>query len=241
MPYRKRNVRCARPRRNIRRRFRRRRRNIPRTLRPRTYNFTRQFVENIELNPASPPSGWSFVGNGMVRSQEFSLALLPNYTEFTALFAQYRLLAVKQEYYFTDTGSININTTTGYNNSGGKQILMYINPNAIGSANAASLSEDFFMQSQCAKKRLCLHASGRPVKIYTKLKQLSQIYSNEVLNTDYVKIRPKFISTNEVNAEHYGLDMRLERVDGEEFSHGGSEYPHVKIITKLYLQTRQVQ
>lgn len=240
MPVRRRNRRKRPVRRNVRRRFHRRRR-VPRALRPRTYNFTRQFVENIQLNPSSPPTGWSFVGNGMVRSMEFSLAQLPNYTEFTSLFAQYRILAVKQEYYFTDTASVNIENTSGYNNTGGKQILMYINPNAIGSANASSLTEDFFMQSQCAKKRLCLRASGRPVKIYTKLKQLSQIYSNEVLNTDYVKIRPKFISTNEVNAEHYGLDMRLERVDGNEFSHGGDEYPHVKIITKLYLQCRQVQ
>jgi hypothetical protein len=209
-------------------------------LRPRTYNFTRQFVENIQLNPGSIPTGWSFVGNGMVRSQEFRISQLPNYTEFTSLFAQYRILAVKQEYYFTDTGSVNV-VEGSVNNSGGKQILMYINPNAVGAANAASLTEDFFMQSQCAKKRLCLHASGRPVKIYTKLKQLSQIYSNEVLNTDYAKIRPKFLSTGEVNAEHYGLDMRLERVDGQPFSTGGNIYPYMKIITKLYLQCRQVQ
>lgn len=238
MPYRKRNVRRARrPRRRVKRRIRRR---VHRPLRPSTYNFTRSFVENVELRVDAPPTGWSAVDGGLTRSQPFKLSDLVNYAEFTSLFAQYRLLAVKQEYYFTDTASVNIQSGI-YNNTGSKQIIMYINPNAVGTANASVLTEDFFMQSQVAKKRLCLRASGRPVKVYTKLKQLSQIFSAELLNTDYAKIRPRFVSTSEPQAEHYGLDLRLQRVDGEEFSHDASQYPKMKIITKVYFQCRQVQ
>lgn len=211
-------------------------------MRPRTYNFTRSFVETIDLNSTTPPTGWTAVESGLTRSQPFSLSDLPDNTEFAALFAQYRLLAVKQEYYFCDTASVNIEKSSGgYNNSGNKQIMMYTCPNAVGASNAALLTEGYFMQSQCVKKRLCLNAKAAPVKVYTRLKQLSAIFSAELGNTDYAKRHPGFLSTNEKQAEHYGIDMRLQRVDGKDFSFGGSNYPTVKIVTKVYLQTRQVK
>lgn len=239
MPLRRKNYRPRRPRR-FRRRFRRRLR-IHRPLRPSTYNFTRSFVENISLNNTSPPTGWSDVENGLCRSQPFTLSNLVNFAEFQNLFSQYRLLAVRQELYFVDTGSVNIQSGI-YNNTGSKQILMYINPNSVGRDNASLLTENFFLQSQVCKKRVCLHGSGRPVKLYTKLRQLSQVYANEPSSvyTDYAKIKPKFISTQEANTEHYGLDVRLQRVDGSVFSDAGSIYPDCKIVTKVYLQCRQV-
>lgn len=213
-------------------------------MRPRTYNFTRSFVETIDLNSTSPPTGWTAVENGLTRSQPFKISDLPDYAEFQALFSQYRLLAVKQEFFFADTASVNVQKTTVgtvYNNSGNKQIMMYTCPNSVGANNAASLTEQFFMQSQCVKKRLCLNSSGFPIKVYTKLKQLSSVFSAELGNKDYAKSKPRFVSTGEVQTEHYGIDMRLQRVDGEEFSFGGSVYPKVKIVTKVYLQTRQVK
>lgn len=167
------------------------------------------------------------------------MTMLPNYAEFKALFAQYRLMAISQEYYFSDTGSVNISDGT-YNNTGGKQILMHINPNAVGKDNALLLTEQFFLESQVAKKKVCLNGNGYPVKFYSKLTQLSQVYANELAVTDYAKQRPKFVSTAEDNTEHYGQDIRLERVDGQPFSTGGTVYPRVKIITKVYLQCRQV-
>lgn len=208
-------------------------------MRPRTYNFTRSFVETINLNSTTPPSGWTAVENGLTRSQPFQLSDLPDNAEFSALFAQYRLLAVKQEFYFCDTASVNVGPPA--NNPGNKQIMMYTSPNSVGAANASTLTEGYFMQSQCVKKRLCLNAMARPIKVYTRLKQLSAVYSGELGNTDYAKRHPGFISTNETQTLHYGLDMRLQRVDGENFSTGGSIYPTVKIVTKVYLQTRQVK
>lgn len=231
---------------NTARRPRTRRRRItkrvrmPMPMRPRTYYFTRSFVETLDLNGTTPPTGWTAVANGLCRSQPFDLSLLPQNSEFINLFAQYRLLAVKQEYYFCDTASVNFTDGT-YNNSGNKQILMYTNPNAVGVNNVGNLTEDFFMQSQSCKKRTCLHANGKPIRLYTKLKQLTDVYSGEIGNTDYVKSYPKFVSTTEPRCQHYGIDVRLQRVDNQAFSFGGSVYPKVKIITKIYLQCRQVK
>lgn len=212
---------------------------VARTMRPRTYNFTRSMIDQIQLNSTEPPAGWTRNGNAIVQSRGFKLSDLPNYTEFTQLFSQYRILAIKQEYYFTDTGSINVAVGTN-NNVGAKQIMLWANPNAVGKNNTSALTEGFFLQSQVSKKRLCLHASGRPIKLYTKCKQLSEIFSDEEGNTDYAKSYPKFVSTGEPDTEHYGLDIRLGRLDENVFSHDGSNYPTCKIITKVYLQCRQV-
>lgn len=242
MPKRKRSYAPKRNVRRARRTFKKRTRivRMPRPMRPRTYNFVRSFVETVSLNSTTPPAGWLAVDQGLVRSQPFSLSMLPQYSEFQTLFAQYRIMAVKQEYYFSDNVSGSVVDGTNVN-SANKQIIMYTTPNAQGVNNAANLTENFFMQSQCCKKRLCLNTQARPVKVYTKLKQLSRIYSGELGNQDFIKVSPKFVSTTEAEAQHYGLDMRIQRVDGNNFSTGGSNYPSVKIITKMYMQTRQVK
>lgn len=241
MPFRKRIIK-RRPRR-VNRKYGRTRKvpnnRVARPLRPRTYNFTRSFAETIELNNTTPPLGWTSVDNGLVRSQPFKLADLPNYLEFVNLFSQYRLLAVKQEMYFSNTNSVN-NVIGTQSDLGNKQIIMYCNPNMVGYDNTSLLTEQFFLESQSSKKKLCLNAIGRPVKIYSKVKQLVKVFSDELDNTDYSKAYPKFVSTGDINTEHYGLDMRLARIDGNIFSTGGNNYPSVKIITKVYLQCRQV-
>ena len=219
---------------------------MPRPLRPRNYFFQRSFVENVVLNPAAVPADWQVVDNGYCRSQPFKLSDLPQYQEFTNMFAQYRILAVKQDYYFSDTVSTNTGSAPTQT-LGSRQLMLYSVPNAQGTNNVANMTEGFFMQSQSAKKRLCLNTLGKPVGLYHKCKQLSRIFSGELGNQDFIKIKPKFVSTAETEAQHYGLDVRIQRVDNNAFSHGSSApqadyaYPTVKIITKLYIQCRQVK
>lgn len=250
MPKRKRsNARKRPPFRKARRTYKRRTKvvRMPRPMSPRTYNFTRSMAQTVILNnlDQTETTGWKkTVGEqSMSKQWTFKLNDLPNYSEFVALYEQYRIMAVKQEYYFSDSvaSSVAVANPAGgsYVNSSNKQIIMMTCPNAI--AKTHTLDENYFMQSQCSKKRLCLNSMGFPQKVYTKVKQLSRIYSAEEGNSDFIKVNPKFISTAETEALHYGIDMRLARVDGQEFSHGGSNYPSVKIITKFYLQFRQVK
>ena len=149
-------------RRNPRNRRNNRKTRVHRTLQPSTYNFTRSYVENLQLNTSLPPLGWAAVGNGLVRSQSFTLQLLPNFSEFQNLFVQYRLLAVSQEYYFSDTASTNVGTTPN-STQGSKQILMYINPNAVGRDNQLLLTEQFFLESQVAKKEYVYTVQENPL------------------------------------------------------------------------------
>lgn len=210
-------------------------------MRPRVYNFTRSFVETIPLvnNADSPsiPSGWSVTADaGMVKAQAFNLAQLPDYSEFTNLYAQYRIMAVKTTMYFSNTGS-----NAGDNTLSNKQILLYMAPNRNGISNTTKpLTEEHFLQTQATKKKLCLNSNGRPISVYMKLNQLNEVFSGTV-NTDYTAVKPKFLSTTETGAPHYGLDFRFQRVDNGQFSDGASVYPQVKMIHKVYLQCRQVE
>ena len=209
---------------------------IPRSVTsPMTYKFQQTFADSIQLNTAIPPTGWSAQGNALVRQMTFSLDELPTYTRFSNLFAQYRLLAVKTEMFFGNTVSDTLDT--GTSNSGNRQMLVYTMPNRAGVAE--TLTEDAFLQTQAHKKQLALKTDGKPTVCYQDLSQLSQVFHTGV-NTDYAKMSPKFISTGESGTPHYGLDIRIQRVDGEEFSQSTATYPFVKLLHTVYFECRQV-
>ena len=56
----------------------------------------------------------------------FNIAQLPDYSEFTSLYAQYRLLAVKSTMYFSST-----NSDQGNEALANKQILQYLVDNLL--------------------------------------------------------------------------------------------------------------
>lgn len=240
--YGKSSIRKRTKRANMRRRARKSRGGwkLARPMRPRVYNFTRCFVETVQLvnNAGGPvPDGWQIAADaGMVKAQAFNLAQLPDYSEFTSLYAQYRILAVKTTMYFSST-----NSDQGNEALANKQILLYMAPNRNGVGHAVKpLTESHFLQTQATKKKLCLNTNGRPISVYMKLNQLNEVYAGTV-NSDYTAVKPKFISTTETSTPHYGLDFRFQRVDNGLFSAGGSVYPSVKMIHKVYLQCRQVE
>ncbi len=209
---------------------------IPRSVSsPITYKFKQTFADTIELNVNVTPAGWTANANGLVQQQVFNLSDLPNFTRFTNLFAQYRLTSVKTEMFFLNTVSDVIDPASS---NGNRQIIVYTMPNRIGSVE--TLTEDAFLQTQCFKKQLAIKTDGKPTVCYTDLSQLSSTYASGV-NTDYAKTTPKFISTQENNTPHYGLDIRIQRVDGMPFSAGtASAYPFVKILHTVYFECRQV-
>lgn len=239
MPKRKRSYgsRRSKRRRITKRRVLRKRRSA-RPMRPRTYNFTRKDVQTIELvapDSGTPPAtNWFLEDNGMCTNRTFSLNQVPNFSEFTNLFTQYKINAVKQTFYFSNT-----NSDAGLA-AADRQVIMYAVPNRSGTSTAgAPLTEEFFMENSATKQRLCLNTNGRPISLYTKLDQLNEVYGGPGL-TDFVRCRPRFINTAENSLPHVGLQMRFQRVDNQPFSTGGATFPKMKIVTKYYFQTRQV-
>lgn len=210
---------------------------IQRGLSPAVYPFKRSISTTIGLNTSAPPTDWNVSGNNLYRNWGFSLGQINDYQEFTNLFKYYRLKGVRVQMYFSN----NVSTSEdGNNNSANQQILMWMDRNQDGSNFAAAGLEATYLDSQTAKKRLCLKTNGKPIDIYMPLMQQNMIFGNDG-NTDYTVTKPKWIATHEPTTAHYGYKMMLQRVDGQPFTSGITNSQYCKIIQTLYFQCKKVE
>lgn len=211
---------------------------VPRKPRmaPRVLQFKRKFVQDLVLNTASAPIGWTSLSaagdEALVLNYVISMAQIPNYTAFTSLFDSYRIKGVRIQGYY----SFNV-TTPGSQ----AQAMLYYCRDHMGQSVAAQLSEDWFLERPRSRKRLLVNSTGRPsFDIYMPLTQLANTYQS-VTNNDYTMKRPRFISTNEVNTPHYGLNLRIQRIDGNTFTANTSnQYPTLKLFTTVYWECRGI-
>lgn len=166
--------------------------------------------------------------------QQFTLNQLHNATDFTTLFAQYRINAVKVELIPQATSIPQGNRGAGLGlGAEFSQLVAYVMPNPhgqFGPTAISSLSEQICLDAQYCKKRKWIN--GKPFKIYTKTNQLGMVYASTV-NTDYVKIKPRLLSTNEIDTPHYGLSILFVNQNG-----GTLPVIPCKIITTFYIECR---
>ncbi len=195
-----------------------------RGMRQSTYLFKRSITTVVPLAIGALTDGWTDAGdNGIYKQFVFNLDQLTgaSQTDFTNLFKRYKIAGVKVELAFNSTGSVISSGPTGTSSTvPGGQLQVYTTPNRSGRKRTVltPLTEAVLMNTQAKKKRLALNG-GRPLKYYMKPTQLNQIYASAT-NTDYGVQRAQYISTGEPTAEHYGLEMYINRVDGEALSSG---------------------
>lgn len=211
---------------------------VQRGLRPAIYPFKRSVSTVIGLNTSSPPTGWNVAGNNLYRNWGLTLGELDDHLDFVDLFKYYRLKGVRIQMYFSNTVSA---SEDGNNNSPNSQIMMWLDTNLNGSNNADAGEETTYLNSQTAKKKLCLKSNGRPVDIYMPLRQQNQMYGGTGGAIDYATVKPKWISTNEPTTPHYGLKMMLHRIDNQPFTSGINNSQYCKIIQTVYFQCKKVE
>lgn len=228
MPYRRRTTTRRRPR---KRTYRRRRPmgRIQRSLKykPAVHIFKRSIVENLLLSNASVPTGWvrdTGDGKSIKRNYEFTLNDLTDPTDFTNLFAYYKLNAVKQEIY-------SANTIADDDNS---QLMVFWDTNKSSRVQG---TEQSFLESQTSKRAILKPSCS--LKMYTKLRQLSNLY--KLTDDDYAVVRPRYVSTSEPNTPHYGCSVRISRVSGQDFGADMNNFQYLKIITTIYLSVKKIQ
>lgn len=205
---------------------------------PSIHAFKRSITQTIQLSTTAVPEGWYASGNNLYKNWGFSLSSLNSFQEFTDLFKYYKIAGCRLQLYFSNTGS---NPTMGsnmyYPNS---QILMHLDTNRDGEDSSTTGLEATYLNSQTAKKKLCLNSTGRPIDIYMPLRQQSMVYGGAT-NTDYATVKPKWISTNESTTPHFGYKMMLQRVDGQAFSGLTTNTQYVKIVNTLYFKCKKVE
>lgn len=150
----------------------------------------------------------------MFKQWVFKLSDLSDLTDF-ALFRRYKINAVNVQLAFSNTSA----DANGYNFNNNYQLQIYTAGNRSGRTDE-EIDEPMMLNIQASKKRLCLNG-GKPLNFYMRTNQLSETYASAT-NTDYVVARPRYVSTGETGCEHYGLNMFINRVDGQAFGTGGS-------------------
>ena len=238
MVFRRNARKTRRPRRAFRRNVRGRRASatqsrVPRGLTPAVYRFKRDIEATIALDPSSPPEGWTADGTSRIYNQfGWSLGALGSASDFTNLFAQYRLKGARVRLYFSNTQSAAMGNSNSFSNS---QLMVRMAPNQSGQQDV--LDTPYWAQAQAKKYRLCLNG-GRPLDIYMPLKQANLVTTST--GSANTIMSPKFLDTSASNVQHYGINMSIERTDGQPLSSGSGNYQYAKLITTLYIECRRV-
>ena len=209
---------------------------IPRSMRPLRYTFKRDLETTIQLNGSAAPDGWSNDGNFRIYTNlAWSLASLGATTDFTNLFRQYKINGARTRLFFSQTGSSN-STTSNSSYFTNSQILCRLATNQRGTAEV--LDNAYWFQRQAKKYKTALNG-GRPIDLYMPLTILSEVASST--GTSNIMRKPSYVSTANTNVVHHGLNIALERVDGQSFSDNQANYQYCKMITTLYLEFRGVE
>lgn len=209
---------------------------VPRSMRPLRYTFKRDLEQTIQLNGSTAPDGWYNDGNYRIYTNlAWSLASLGATTDFTNLFRQYKINGARVRMYFSNTASTTteLGSNSYYTNS---QILCRMATNQRGTDEV--LNNSYWFQRQAKKYKTALNG-GRPIDIYMPLTILSEVASST--GSSNVMRKPSYVSTANTNIVHHGLNIALERVDGQGFSQNQSNYQYCKLITTLYLEFRGVE
>lgn len=202
------------------------------------HSFKQSFNQVIGLNTTAPPTGWSVNGNNLYRAMKFKLTDLQQHGEFTDLFAMYKIKAVRMQMYFSNSVAESMNESSGTASSPNQQILCWMDRNTGTTAFTGDTDE--MLNSQTAKKKLCLRTDGRPLDIYMPVRPMSNIEQDSTFIRPIPSNRSPWIGTDYPSVEHFGLNLMLQRVDNQAFTTGISNSQYARIIYTVYIQCKKL-
>lgn len=217
MPFRRRTVR----RRPIRRRFVRRRRFIPRNryrFRQRTYNFSRvASLANVDIIQAVNPTLFAY---------NFQLANLPSSVDFTALYDQYRIAAVRIMF-LPEWNSFYPGTTAGALPS---IPTIYTILDFDDSVSPANLSE--VLQFKTVKMQPLNRMHSR----YLKPRTAATVYRAGTTAAYSIGSRYTWINSAYADVQYFGVKGLIDTVPSTV-----NTSQVVKVLAKFYVQCRMVR
>lgn len=235
MPYKKRYPMKRRNKKRFikRRQYRPKKNNLIRSMRQQVYFFKRD-IEATLLLSSSTPEGWLADGDSRIyNSLGWSLGSLgTTVLEFTNLFRQYRLSGARVKLFFSNTQSGEVGS-----NHANSQLIVRMAPNHRGSTD--SLNQAYWQQVQAKKYRTAING-GKPLDVYMPLKQPTALFNSGGTLIPSLR-KPLYINTSATDVVHYGLNLSIERADGQAWTSNFGNNQYCKMITTLYFQCKGVQ
>lgn len=185
------------------------------------YKVTRTFGGTVSINAlamSGMTSQWANAG-GLGITGFFSLDQLPNYTEFTALFNQYRIRKVKTVWTF----SVNSN---GYADTGGQAFVYVVKDRSDGTPLTSTSA---LLQYSSLKRRSLF----KPV--------VMTFYPKPSINLgttigEGTSLRSDWINTRDYDVPHYGMKYGVEVLGNSDNKVIGT----LSILHTFYLEFRNV-
>ncbi len=211
---------------------------IPRVMRPKVYRFKRDIEETLALSSSTAPEGWTLDGSSRIyKNMGFALAQLGDVSDFTSLYRQYKINGARVRFYFSNTVSGMHQTNSTGSNYSNSQIMVRMAPNQKGEVEA--LDNAYWQSIQAKKYKLAING-GRPVDIYIPLKSRNIVQTSS--GTQSVMGRPQFAPTENTSVLYEGINIAIDRIDGQGFSTGAyNNLQYCKVITTLYFHMRGVE
>ena len=175
---------------------------------------------------------------GAVGQISIKLSDFPGHTDFTNLFRQYKLNYMKLTFYPAANaipGGVVRDEGGNYSNN---NILIRTKLNrtgiAIGSGN--TISE----WSQVQAKKQWMLAQDKPTTIMCKLNQLGSVSHGDGTSVTDAVSAPRYISTNDPDVNHLGLDVRFDSCSGLAIDNDNAVWPQFRIVCKVYMTCKGV-
>lgn len=210
----------------------------PKSFSPGIFSFKRSTTEVVDLI-AGTGQGWTVstaTGNqGIGKTFQFALNDVNDPSDFVNLFKYYKIKAVRVQVYLSNTITAQDEPSRFPNSN----LMMYTDINNNGVITGSDTVENY-LDSQTSKRRTLISSGRRPIDLLMRMKIANTVYGGTT-NTDYTLSSPKWISTDEPNTPHYGMNMFIGRVDGEGLTTGYTNAQYARFVYTYYIQCKKVR
>lgn len=187
---------------------------------------------NDRTDPGAPANSQT---DGVMMRLQCHFSNLPNWSEFSSLFNQFKMTGIKVECIpqYTES-SVAVNSSRA-------QALAYIMPYNFTRERTANnaIWEQVCLETQACKKRT-IWKDGKSFSIYSKLKVPGPLIADEATSGTWVpslsKSRWLGFDNASVALYHYGLQMRIQPVNFSSFTTA----QNVKLIYTVYFACKGV-
>ncbi len=116
-------------------------------------------------------------------------------------------------------------------------MMVRMAPNQAGEVD--TLDDQYWFSIQAKKYKLALNG-GKPIDMYIPLRTRNVVETSS--GTQSSMGRPKFVPTGNTSVLFEGMNVAIDRLDGQGFSTGSTNnYQYCKVITTLYFECRGVE